>query len=256
MTDLIARLEALTGSTAGALLPALLVFLRVGAAMALLPAFGEQAVPQRLRLILALAFTAIVAPAVWEALPRTTAAAPFLIEVASGLLLGAGLRLLVLALQMAGTMIAQATSLAQIFGGAGEPQPAVGHLLTMAGLALAVAAGLHIRVAEALILSYDVLPAGALPSSADVAQWGLAQVSRAFALAFTLAAPFTIAALIYNLALGFINRAMPSLMVSFVGAPALSAGGLILLALMTPLLLPVWQAALEAFLDAPFAVPR
>jgi flagellar biosynthetic protein FliR len=84
----------------------------------------------------------------------------------------------------------------------------------------------------------------------------LAQVSRAFALAFTLAAPFTIAALIYNLALGFINRAMPSLMVSFVGAPALSAGGLILLALMTPLLLPVWQAALETFLDAPFAVPR
>ena len=84
MTDLIARLEALTGSTAGALLPALLVFLRVGAAMALLPAFGEQAVPQRLRLILALAFTAIVAPAVWGTLPRTTAAAPFLIAQDKG----------------------------------------------------------------------------------------------------------------------------------------------------------------------------
>lgn len=256
MTELIAGLEKVAGGTAGALWPALLVFLRVGAAMALLPAFGEQAVPQRLRLILALAFTAIVAPAVWATLPRTTAAAPFFIEVAVGLTLGAGLRLLVLALQMAGTMIAQATSLAQVFGGAGEPQPAVGHLLTMAGLALAVMAGLHIRVAEALILSYQVLPAGALPAAADVAQWGLAQISRAFALAFTLAAPFTIAALIYNLALGFINRAMPALMVSFVGAPALSAGGLILLALITPLLLPVWQAALETFLAAPFVVPR
>ena len=256
MNDLFLVLQQATGLSADALLPLAMVFLRVGAMMALLPAFGEQSVPQRVRLVLTVAFTAITAPAIWDQLPPRPEMAALLGEVAAGLLLGAGLRLLVMALQMAGTMIAQATSLAQIFGGMGEPQPAVGHLLVAAGLALAVMAGLHIRVAEVLILSYSVFPPGSLPATADVARWGVAGVVHAFALAFTLAAPFTIAALFYNLALGFINRAMPMLMVSFVGAPALSAGGLVLLALTAPMLLSVWQEALAGFLAAPFSVPK
>lgn len=254
MNDLLRALQDATGLGSEALLPIALVFLRVGAMMALLPAFGEHSVPQRVRLVLAIAFTAITAPAVWDRLPPRPDLAALLTEAAVGLLLGAGLRLLVMALQMAGTMIAQATSLAQIFGGMGESQPAVGHLLVAAGLALAVMAGLHVRVAEVLILSYSVFPPGSLPAAADVARWGVAGTGHAFALAFTLAAPFTIAAFLYNLALGFINRAMPTLMVSFVGAPALSAGGLALLALATPMLLSVWQEALNGFLAAPFTV--
>jgi flagellar biosynthetic protein FliR len=234
------------------------VFLRVGAAMALLPAFGEQAVPQRVRLVLALAFAAIVAPAVSPGLPgREGGLLPVLVtETLAGLALGAALRLFVLALQIAGAIAAQATSLAQLFAGAGvEPQPAIGHLLTVAGLALAVAADLHVRIAEYLILSYDVLPAGRFPTARDMADWGLIRVAQAFAVGFQLAAPFVIASFVYNLALGVINRAMPQLMVAFVGAPALTAGGLALLMLAAPLVLAVWLGALNGFLAAPFTVP-
>lgn len=254
MNALLEALQQATGVGAATILPATLVFLRVGAAMALLPAFGEQSVPQRVRLVLTLAFSIITATAVWDRLPQQPGLPDMGVEVVAGLLMGAGLRLLVMALQMAGTMIAQATSLAQFFGGIGEPQPAVGHLLVAAGLALAVMAGLHVRVAETLILSYSVIPPGSLPAAADVARWGVSQIGQAFALAFTLAAPFTMAALLYNLALGFINRAMPALMVSFVGAPALSLGSLILLALVAPLLLSVWQEALTDYLASPFSV--
>ena len=116
--------------------------------------------------------------------------------------------------------------------------------------------GLHVRVAEALILSFDVIPPGQLPSGSDVAQWGLAQVTRAFSLAFSLAAPFMIASLIYNSALGVINRAMPQLMVAFVGAPALTAGGLVILVLVSPVLLAAWAEAFGLYMDSPFAVPR
>lgn len=232
-----------------------LVFVRVGATMALLPAFGEQAVPLRVRLVLALAFTAVVAPAapVADVAPGPTA---MLAEAAAGLLLGAGFRMFILALQTAGAMAAQATSLSQLFGAAGvDPQPAIGHVLVVAGLALAVTLGLHVRVAEALILSYDLLPPGRFPAAEDVARWGLAQVARAFALAFSLAAPFLIASLIYNAALGAINRAMPQLMVAFVGAPALTAGGLVLLSIVAPVALSVWAGALGGFVAAPFQVP-
>ncbi len=74
-------------------------------------------------------------------------------------------------------------------------------------------------------------PWGGGLASPDLARWGLAQVSRSFALAFSLAAPFVIAGLLYNVALGVINRAMPQLMVAMVGAPAITLGGIALFAL-------------------------
>ncbi len=241
------------------LLSGFLVFLRVGAAMALLPAFGEQSVPARIRLGLALAFTLIVAPAVSGyvaplAQLGDVIGLPLITETLAGLAIGIVLRLFILALQMAGTIAAQSTSLAQFFGGAGvEPQPAISQLLVVGGLALAVMGGLHVRMAELIVLSYDLMPPGAFPGASDLADWGLGRIADAVGLAFSLAAPFVVASLIYNVALGIINRAMPHLMVSFVGAPALALGGLALLLLVLPLSLSVWATAFGHFLDEPFA---
>jgi flagellar biosynthetic protein FliR len=238
-----------------------LVFLRVGAMMAVVPAFGERMVPVRLRLALALAFSVVVAPTVtseiggapgdggWSALSVAA-------EVCAGLALGMALRLFILALQTAGAIAAQATSLSQLFGGAAdEPQPAIAHLFVIAALALATMAGLHVRLAELLILSYELFPPGRLPSPADLAAWGVTRIGEAFALAFILSAPFVIASLVYNLALGAINRAMPQLMVAFVGAPAITLGALILLLLGTPLILAEWHRHLLEFIADPWG-PR
>ncbi len=227
--------------------------------MSVFPAFGEQSVPMRVRLGLALAFTLIVAPA----------AVPFLVpviesgsklylitETLAGLAIGIVVRFLVISLQIAGSIAAQSTSLSQLFGSASvEPAPAMGHLMVIAGLALAVSTGLHVRLAELLLLSYEILPAGQFPQPDSWVNWGVSRVSHGFGLAFALAAPFVIASLIYNIALGVINRAMPQLMVAFVGAPAITAGGLILLALTTPYLLSVWIDALNGFLSNPFGAP-
>ncbi len=249
----------LVGMGREAALIGFVVLLRVGAAMALVPAFGEQVVPVRVKLAAALAFTAIVAPAVAHRLDALTEgpagiALALASETLAGLILGIGLRVLVMVLQMAGTMAAQSTSLAQFFGGAGvDPQPAIAQILVMGGLALAVTSGLHVRLAELFVLSYDLLPPGRFPGPGALAESGTARIARAFALAFSLAAPFVIGALIYNMALGAINRAMPQLMVAFVGAPALTAGGLIMLLIVAPLAIPLWFAALEGYLAAPFA---
>lgn len=232
-----------------------LVFVRVGAAMALLPVFGEQSLPVRFRLGAALGLSLLVAPAV--SAPAAITPTAILAEAAAGLLLGAGFRLFVLALQTAGAIAAQATSLSQLFAGAGgEPLAAAANLLTVAALALAFTMGLHVRAAEAIILSHVMIPQGRFPDAADVAAWGVSQVSRSFSLAFTLAAPFVIGGLLYNLALGAINRAMPTLMVAFVGAPAVTLGGLALLAIASPMMLQVWLATWQDWLADPLAIPR
>lgn len=255
--ELMAALGDLAGLSRGLLGAAVLVFVRIGAAFAVLPGFGERLMPMRVRLAGALAMTAIVGPAVAADLPRApddplSLARLLASETLVGLALGMALRLMVMALQIAGTIAAQATSLAQVFGGAGaEPQPAISQVLMLAGIALLVLAGLPERVASYLVLSYELLPAGGWPDGEALARWGTARVAHVFALGFALAAPFVIGSALYNLALGAINRAMPTLMVAFVGAPAITLAGLALLAVVAPIVLSVWWGAAARLLAAP-----
>ncbi len=256
---MIEDLAALSGIGQDMLFQLFVVFLRVGAMVSLLPVFGEQSIPTRVKLGLAFAFTFIVAPAAPIApLPSSAMASVGLLfaETLTGLFLGLMLRLFILALQIAGSIAAQSTSLSQLFGGSGmDPLPAMGHVLVVGGLALATFFGLHVQIAEFVIHSYDLVPLGqAIPPDALTIS-GVAEISRTFALGFTLAAPFVIASLIYNVTLGVINKAMPQLMVAFVGAPAITAGGLIILTLASPLMLSLWIEALGQFFDDPFRGP-
>lgn len=234
-----------------------LVFLRISPIIALFPGFGENSVPVRIKLGLALAMTAIVTSAVAPDLipaPGTDQqlANIILAETGVGLLLGIGIRLFVLALQTAGSIAAQSTSLAQVLGSASiTPIPAMGHILVTGAVALAMILDLHVRLAEMAVLSYRAFPLGAGLAAPDVAQWGIGRVAHAFGFAFTLAAPFVIASMLYNLTLGIINRAMPQLMVVFVGAPAITAAGLGLLMLLAPVMLALWVEALNGFMANP-----
>ena len=214
----------------------------------------------RVRLGVAIALTMIVAPAV--VLPTSFDTASFdgflravPSETITGLCLGFAVRLTIWILQMVGTIAAQSTSLSQILGAAAvDPQPAIAQVFAVAGLALAMMAGLHNRVAEALIESYALVPMGSFLASAETVGWAVSEVAGAFDLSFSLAAPFAIASLLYNMALGAINRAMPQLMVAFVGAPAITAGGLALLAIAAPFVLSLWLTRFESAVVAPFGV--
>ena len=239
-----------------------LVFFRIGAVTAFIPGFGEQFLPGRIRLGIAVALTFLAVPAIGtEGLPDQVTFMSFaglaLTEAAVGLLIGVALRLIVMALQFAGSIAAQTTALAQMAGPGitPDPMPAIANTLLMAGLTLAMILGLHIKAVLAIVASYQVLGFGASLPAGDLTSFGIAQGRAAFALAFSMAAPFVIAAFLYNVALGVINRAMPQLMVAFVGAPAITAVTLLLLLLTSPLILTVWHAALDSRLAAPLEIP-
>jgi len=238
-----------------------IVLLRVGGIVAMAPGFGETSLPARIKTGVALAITLVTVPALAPTLAsfdQGTALPLWLAsEIAIGLFLGFGLRAFVFALQIAGTMAAQSSSLSQLLGGmGGEPQPAIGNLLLIAGIAVLMSLGFHVQLIEFLLGTYQVLPVGELPDPDALRRWGVSGVAHAFSLAFTLAAPFAVTGLIYNVALGAINRAMPQLMVAFVGAPALTAGGLILLALCAPSAIAIWREAVMTFLGNPFGAVR
>ena len=239
-----------------------LVFMRVGGVMFLLPAFGDNAIPARVRLGLTIAFTLVVWPMVADPARSPDPARPLAlmmgIEAGIGLLLGLSIRFMVFALQFAGSVAAQSTSLAQVFGSgiAPDPMPAIGNLMMRAGVTLAVVSGLHVKAALLMARSYEILPMGLPVPAADVAAWGTARVASAFALGFSLAAPFVLTAFAYNVSLGAINKAMPSLMVAFIGAPAIVAASILLLLLAGPLMLTFWHARLDEVLALPLGMPR
>jgi flagellar biosynthetic protein FliR len=236
----------------------LLTFARTSGAVSFAPAIGERMLPSRVRLALAVVLTMVVFPLArqhysHEKIGTYWFVGLFATELVIGVLLGIGLRFFVVCLQMAGSIAAQSTSLSQIFGtAASDPQPAIGHVLVLAGLAVATSLGLHVQIVKFVAQSYAIMSPGMAVASIDVATWGTQQIANMFALGFSIAMPFVIAGLLYNVALGAINRAMPQLMVSFVGAPAIALAGLVLLFFLAPLMISVWRSALMEFMQSPF----
>jgi len=97
---------------------AALIFMRVTAAMALLPGFGEQVTPMRVKLVAAISFAAIITPAVWSQMAEAYAKVgwfPLLgTEMLAGLLIGVLFRLFVIVLQIAGTVASCRRFLAEV----------------------------------------------------------------------------------------------------------------------------------------------
>jgi flagellar biosynthetic protein FliR len=237
------------------------IFVRVAATAFLLPGIGERAVPSRIKLGGAVALSLVVAPMVLGSMTELTPSLSGIgrivtTEAMAGLFIGISIRLMIFVVQIAGTIAAQSLSVSQMFGGVAgpEPEPIISTLLTLAVITLALNAGLHVKVALALAASYEIAPFGLALSSADLGHWASASGSAVFTMAIGLALPFIVLSFVYNLSLGAINRAMPQLMVAFVGAPAIVAMGIGLLLLVLPVILHAWLDQIDIVLLNPFEV--
>lgn len=258
---MIADMNALMTASNDVLLRGFMIFPRVAAIMAFLPALGERTIPARIKLVLALCFVAILVPMLQDFPTKVPSGAAWtvfiLVETGIGTFLAMVIRLWVLALQTAGAIAAQSTSLSQLFGGAvADPLPALGNAILLAGLTIFVISGLHLRVIEYVHGSFRLFPLGKWPEAALIADWGRDQIARSFALSFMLAFPFVLVAVAYNVMLGAMNRAMPQLMVTLVGAPAISLVTLALMAILLPFIIPFWRDTVAAVIANPEMIPK
>ncbi|MEL6574590.1 MAG: flagellar biosynthetic protein FliR [Pseudomonadota bacterium] len=247
---MVAVLAGLFGAAPSFIIAAAGVFARVGAALAVLPGLGERGIPLRIRLGVALAIAWLLTPimvAFADAVPQRPMALLLLIiaEAAAGLLIGLSFRLLVWALQIAGTIASQSISISHIFGNplAGEAEPSLATFLSMGGIALMLAAGLHVDVVAALASLYVLLPFGLGIAGPAAADWSSTRIGEAFSLGLSLAAPFVLAGFAYNLTLGALSRAMPQLLVALVGVPLLVGLGFAILWLSLPEMMARWEGA-------------
>ena len=218
----------------------LLVFARIGTMVMLLPGIGEQNMPARVRLTIALALAAVLLPSHQKAYAiDLTELAPLIVlaveEILIGAVLGLTARLAVSALQIAGSVVAQQLGLG--FVTAVDPTQnqqgvLVGNFLTVLGIALIFATDLHHLVIAALNDSYNIFRPGEMPLAGDVARHVTQVVATSFRIGIQLAAPFLVFGLLFNLGLGVLSRLMPQMQVFFIGLPLSILLGLLLLVLV------------------------
>ncbi|GHA14548.1 flagellar biosynthetic protein FliR [Devosia pacifica] len=232
----------------------LLLFARLGAFLMLAPALGESSIPARIRLSFALLLALVLQPMLADrlpALPNDLAGLlmPMLREIAIGLILGVLTRLLTMATQVAGSIIAFQAGLgiAQTADPTqGGQQGAIfGGFLSMLAVALVFATNLHHLLIAALIDSYMIFEPGADLMLDDAAQMAIDVIAQGFNLGVQMAAPFIVFGLVFNLGAGILARLMPQLQVYFVLMPANIFVGILLFALLLVMMMTWYLTAFE-----------
>lgn len=240
-----------------------MIFVRIGAALMLMPGFGEVYVSPRVRLLFALIFSLLLLPLLeprMPLLPQSGFALAVIVvgEVLVGTFMGLVVRVMLSVLHVAGSIVAMQSSLAvaAVFDPAsGGQSPVVSNMLTLAAMTLFFTLDLHHLVLAALVQSYEVFPPATFPSVGDMNILHTRVMADSFALGVMLAAPHIIFSLLFYLAGGLMTRLMPNFQVFFVMMPPQIFIGLFLLMAGMPLLMDIFANFMETQLTDFVRVP-
>ena len=233
-------------------------FVRIGSCFMIVPVFGAETVPARVRVVLAGAITLLIAPL----LPAPPPVAPFsaagcvitVQQVLIGVALGFCLHILFDAVNLGGQMLANSMGLSMAFNidplhGGDASTPAVGQLYTLLVTLTFLALNGHLALIEVLTHSFSTLPVGTdglgTAGLQTIAGWG----SQLFAGALAIALPGVTALLVVNLAFGVMSRAAPAFNLFAIGLPVSLVFGLVILTVG----LPAVQASFIELLERTFA---
>ena len=206
--------------------------------MVALPGFGDGFVNSRVRLFIILGLTLVITPPLAESLTQALIGSPHSMlllvgEFIVGLFIGFMGKVVMSALEVAGTVIGFQMSLANAF--VFNPNQAnqgnvIGVFLGMTALVLIFVLDLHHYMIIGLYQSYDIVTPGHMLPFESFSSIMTEVVSRAFLVAAKLAAPFIILGTTVVLALGLLNRLMPQVQVYFISQPFVIGVGFFVLA--------------------------
>ncbi|MHA1539301.1 MAG: flagellar biosynthetic protein FliR [Alphaproteobacteria bacterium] len=231
-----------------------LVFARVGAALSVMPGFAERYIQSRTKLAIALMFTVILTPVIQHKLPVIPENLGLLTgviatEVFVGLFLGTITKIFVDTLMTAGDIISQLTGLgaAQIFNPSlGQQSGVYSTLIYTTGILMIFVTDTHHLFLGGIVKSYTVIDPMHLMPMGDFSDTVARLVSRSFALAVQLSAPFILMSFMLYLGMGLLARLVPGINVFFVSMPIQVALGLMILAITIPVMLLWFMNALQS----------
>ncbi len=206
-------------------------FLRIATLFFILPIFGDQAVPVRIRIALSLAFTFFCYPVVvtfiknnffsphWNAITILTTT---LKELLFAVCVGYSARLIFFGTSVA----AHVAGISMGFQAAtmlnptlNEQESAYAEFKNWIILVLLVSLNVHHVFIEAIVNSFHDIPIGPSAKPLSIAKMSINIAQEAFVLGLRLAAPIITVQILINISLGLLNRILPSLNALAMGFP-------------------------------------
>lgn len=205
----------------------MVLFVRFGTAMMIMPGIGDSFVPQNIRLYIALGFSLVMSPVLMPMVPDPVPDLPVMlpllvIEFITGLFIGSIARILMAALDTAGMLISLASGIsnAQVFNPSLAVQGSIfGAFMSITGVTLLFVTNLHHLLIHGLVESYELFPIGGMLDTGSMAELMAHAVAASFLTGFQIAMPFVIISLVLYTGMGVLTRLMPQLQVFMITIP-------------------------------------
>jgi flagellar biosynthetic protein FliR len=219
----------------------LLIFMRFGMALMIMPGIGDSFVSTQIRLLFAVALSFVMTPFLMKSLPpMPVAIGDFLVLMISeafiGVFIGTVMRILISALDTAGMVISiqSGFSNALVFNPLTASQGSLmGALYSTLGVTLLLVTNLHHVMLASVVESYQIFPAIAqTPDMESMSDTVARTVNVAFKIGVQIALPFIVVGVLIQMGLGLLNRLMPQLQIYFIALPAQIAISLVMLAMV------------------------
>lgn len=241
--------EYLTSS----ILAFILVFVRIGSAMMILPGIGDSFTPRNIRLYVALGISVTLTPFLQRYLPSDVPSTAMLLtlimtEFLIGLFFGTVARIFMTALDTGGMVVSLSTGLAnaQLFNPIMAGQGSImGAFLSVTGVVVVFATNLHHLMIYGLVDSYVGFPVGEIPDVGSMAEFITRSVSASFLIGVQIGAPFLVVGLMVYIGMGVLTRLMPQIQVFILALPLQILLGFITMALVLSTALLFWVGRYE-----------
>lgn len=231
----------------------LVVFVRFGTAIMIMPGIGDSYVSARIRVLLAAAITFALFPVLFKFMPSEMPGTFGLVllimsEFVVGLFFGTIMRIFMSAVDTAGMVVSIQSGLgnAQVF----NPQLAgqgslIGAFLSVTAVVLLFATNLHHLLLMGMFESYEMFPVGALPDSGSMADLVARAVEASFTIGVKMAAPFIIIGILLYAMMGVLSRLMPQIQVFMIALPLQILVALITLSMVLYAMYSYWLGEYE-----------
>ncbi|RMF16429.1 MAG: flagellar type III secretion system protein FliR [Gammaproteobacteria bacterium] len=225
---------------------------RIASFLMVMPVIGTQIVSPRVRLVLALLITVVVAPQIKDVPALDPLSWPSLAIVVEQIFVGVAMGFCLLLLFQLFVVAGQAIAMQMGLGFASMVDPAngisvaaLGQFYLMLVTLLFLSMNGHLVAFEVIIDSFEVLPIGA--GGISQGGWGLiaGRMSWLFAGALMIALPAVTALLLVNISFGVMTRAAPQMNIFSIGFPVSVVLGLLFFWIGTADFLPGFQRLTE-----------
>jgi flagellar biosynthesis protein FliR len=209
------------------LLLMMLVMTRLSTLLMSMPAIGV-GVPKRVRAMLAILLTFLIAPTVIDMSPDYVPQAASNIDLTLmlaregliGLFIGGVVQILVTGVQLGGELMTSVGGMQ--LGDAIDPttqssMPTLAQLIGMLVVAVMIAMGGHRMLMSSLIESFEAMPPGRVVMADSMMSLVMSQMGTSLGAAIRVAAPVVTALLLCNLITGLISRTLPQINVLAIG---------------------------------------